>query len=136
VNLRDPQSMNEVIGRVLRYGTLLSAAVIIIGVVRLATSGGHSDASNFLTYNSGTIPHGNYIVSFSGILGGLATLNGFSLIEFGVILLIATPVSRVLISVLLFEAEGDRQYVLITGVVLALLLFSMLVTPIIPGFHA
>ena len=136
MNLRDPESMNGIIGRVLRYGTLASAVVVIIGIIRLATSGAYSDVSNLLEYNSGAAPHGNYSVSLSGIIGGLATLNAFSLIELGVILLIATPVSRVLISVLLFEAEGDRQYVLITAVVLALLLFSMLVTPIIPGFHA
>jgi uncharacterized membrane protein len=42
----------------------------------------------------------------------------------------------VLISVLLFAAEGDRLYVYITAVVLALLLFSMLVTPFIPAFNA
>ena len=136
MNLRDPESMNGIIGHVLRYGTLASAVVVIVGIIRLATSGAYSDVSNLLEYNSGATPHGNYSVSLSGIIGGLATLNAFSLIELGVILLMATPVSRVLISVLLFEAEGDRQYVLITAVVLALLLFSMLVTPIIPGFHA
>jgi uncharacterized membrane protein len=136
MNLRDPDSMNQVIGQVLRYGTLVSAAVIIVGIVRLATSGAYSDVSAFLTYNPSVIPHGNYSVTLSSIFGGLATLNAISLIEVGVILLIATPVSRVLISVLLFQAERDRQYVLITAVVLALLLFSMLVSPAIPGFHA
>jgi uncharacterized membrane protein len=136
VNLRDPDSMNQVIGLVLRYGVIISATVIIVGIVSLSLSGKYSDASNLLTYNPNAIPHGNYDVSFAGILAGLAAFNPISLIEVGVILLIATPVSRVLISVLLFDAEGDRQYVLITAVVLTLLLFSMLVTPYIPGFHA
>lgn len=128
--------MNVIIGRVLRYGVIISAAVIVFGVVILALSGNYSDVSNLLTYNPNVTPHGNYSVSFTGILAGLGALNPLSLIEVGVILLIATPVSRVLISVLLFDAEGDRQYVLITAVVLGLLLFSMLVTPYIPGFHA
>ncbi|MDE1858390.1 MAG: DUF1634 domain-containing protein [Thaumarchaeota archaeon] len=135
MNLKDPDSMNKVIGMVLRYGVLISASVIVLGVVILALSGNYSDVASLLTYNP-NIPHGNFDVSFAGIIKGLAAFNPLSIIEVGVILLIATPVSRVLISVLLFDAEGDRQYVLITGVVLTLLLFSMLVTPYIPGFHA
>jgi len=75
-------------------------------------------------------------VSLSGLLNGIVSFAPFSWIELGVIILIATPVARVLISVFLFAAEKDRLYVLITAVVLALLLFSMLVTPSIPGFHA
>ncbi|HKT21117.1 MAG TPA: DUF1634 domain-containing protein [Nitrososphaerales archaeon] len=136
MNLKDPDSMNEVIGLTLRYGVIISAAVIILGVVSLAASGNYGDVSNLLSYNPNVTPHGNYDVSFEGILAGLATLNPLSLIEVGVILLIATPVTRVVISVLLFDAEGDRKYVVITAVVLVFLLFSMLVTPYIPGFHA
>ena len=136
MNFRDPDSMNVVIGRVLRYGVIVSAAIIVLGIVRLATTGVDGNVSSFLVYNSGTIPHGVFSVSFAGIVQGLETLNPLSIIEVGVIVLIATPVSRVLISVVLFRAEGDMQYVLITAVVLALLLFSMLVTPYIPLFHA
>lgn len=137
MNLKDPESMNIVIGRVLRYGVVLSASVILLGVLGLAAASGGFDSSIFLTYNPGTIPHGTwYQVSLSGLAGGLVALTPYAWIELGVILLIATPVTRVLISVFLFAAERDRLYVLITAVVLVLLLFSMLVTPFIPGFHA
>jgi uncharacterized membrane protein len=136
LNLKDPDSMNAVIGQVLRYGVIVSAVIIMMGVVRLGASGSYPDISAILTYNPNAVPHGGYNVGFAGILSGLSSLDSFSLIEFGVILLIATPVSRVLISVFLFGAEGDRQYVLITTVVLVLLLFSILATPFIPGFHA
>ena len=36
----------------------------------------------------------------------------------------------------IFAAKRDRLYVVVTAVVLALLLFSTLVTPLIPGFYA
>ncbi|MDG6964168.1 MAG: DUF1634 domain-containing protein, partial [Nitrososphaerota archaeon] len=72
----------------------------------------------------------------SALALGVAKLDPFSVIELGVIVLIATPVSRVFFSILLFAAEKDMTYVKITLVVLALLLFSMLVTPFIPAFHA
>lgn len=136
MNLKDPESMNAVIGSVLRYGVLLSAFVIAVGVLRLATSGGFSDVSAFLAYNPNTLPHGTFNVNASGLFSGVVGLDSFSLIELGVIFLIATPVSRVLVSVLLFAAEGDRLYVALTAVVLLLLLFSMLATPLIPGFYA
>ena len=136
MNLKDPETMNAVIGRVLRYGVLLSAVVTVLGTAGLAMSKGSLDTSAFLNYNAGTIPHDGIDVSLSGLLAGLASFSPFSWIELGVIFLIATPVSRVIISVFLFVAEDDRLYVVITAVVLTLLLFSMLVTPFIPGFHA
>lgn len=136
MNLKDPESMNAVIGMVLRYGVLLSAAVITIGTFALALSNGSSGTSEFLNYDPNAVPHDGIALSLSGILSGLVSFSASSWIELGVIILIATPVARVLISVLLFAAEGDAIYVYITGGVLALLLFSMLVTPFIPGFHA
>lgn len=136
MNLKDPESMNVIIGKVLRYGVLVSAAVTVLGTIGLALSTGTMDTSAFINYNPAVIPHDGIDVSLAGLAGGLASFSPFSWIELGVIFLIATPVSRVLISVFLFAAERDRLYVVITAVVLTLLLFSMLVTPLIPGFHA
>jgi uncharacterized membrane protein len=135
VNLRDPESMNLVIGRVLRYGVLISGIIILLGTISLAASSGLSDTAGVLVYNE-NVPHDRLDVSLASIFHGLVTLSAFSWIELGVIVLIATPVARVIISVFLFAAERDRLYVFVTAVVLILLLFSMLVTPFIPGFHA
>ncbi len=128
--------MNAVVGSVLRYGVVISALTVLFGTFLLASSVGASDSAGILTYNPNSVPHGNFDVSLQGLSSGLAKLNAYSWIELGVILLIATPVSRVLISVFLFAAERDRLYVAITAIVLTLLLFSMLVTPLIPFFHA
>jgi uncharacterized membrane protein len=128
--------MNEIIGNVLRFGVIVSAFVIVLGVALLAARGQGLDVANTLAYHPNQIPHGNFDVSLLGLANGLAAFDPFSVIELGVIILLATPVSRVLISVLLFEAEGDRTYVYITAGVLSLLLFSILVTPFIPGFNA
>lgn len=136
MNLRDPESMNSVIGNVLRYGVILSAALILFGTVLLAAASGTSDSSEFMGYIQNQIPHlQGFDTSVQGLLNGLAGFSPFAWIELGVILLIATPVSRVLVSVLLFAAEKDRLYIAVTVVVLALLLFSMLVTPFIPLFQ-
>ena len=136
MNLKDPEMMNEVVGNVLRYGVITSSVVILIGTALLVANSGFSGMSNALTYNPNQIPHGTFGVSLSGLVSGLIRFQPYSLIELGVIILLATPVSRVLISVFLFAAEGDRRYVYITAVVLALLLFSILVTPFIGVFNA
>jgi uncharacterized membrane protein len=136
MNLKDPETMNLVIGKALRYGVMISAAVIVVGTLALEAAKGSADTQGYLLYNPGTVPHDGIDVSVSGLASGIAAFSPFSWIELGVILLIATPVARVLISIFLFAAERDRLYVLITTVVLALLLFSLFVTPSIPGFHA
>jgi uncharacterized membrane protein len=135
LNLRDPESMNAVVGRLLRYGVLLSALIVTAGTIRLATASGLSDTDGLLAYSATAVPHGAFTLSVSGFFKGLAVLDPYSVIELGVILLIATPVARVTASVLLFAAERDRNYVVITAVVLGLLLFSVLGTPFIPAFH-
>ena len=136
MNLKDPETMTTVVGNVLRYGVLISAIIIIFGTLELVAANGTSEVNGGIVYNPDRVPHGNFEVSLSGLVGGLVALQPYSLIELGAIVLIATPVSRVLISVFLFAAEGDKLYVVVTAVVLSLLLFSMLVTPFIPGFQA
>ena len=130
---RDRDSMNIVIGNVLRVGVILSASIVMLGVIGLAISQGASVTSSLLQYPDSI--HANVPTSLAAFFNGLVALSPISWIELGVIVLMATPVSRVLISVLLFGSEKDRLYVLLTSVVLALLLFSMLVTPFIPLFH-
>ena len=136
MNLKDPDTMNNVVGNALRVGVVTSAVIILFGTVLLMANNGLSTTSNDLTYNTGRVPHGSFDISLSGLFSGVASLQPYSIIELGVIVLLATPVTRVIISVLLFAAEGDKAYVYITAVVLTLLLFSMLVTPFIPLFHA
>ena len=128
--------MNQVVGDALRIGVVASAVIILIGTVLLLANNGLTTASNDLAYNVDQVPHGSFDISLSGLISGLASFQPYSVIELGVIVLLATPVTRVMISVLLFAAEGDKLYVYITAVVLSLLLFSMLVTPFISLFHA
>jgi len=135
MNLRDPTSMNVVLSNVLRYGVLLSAAIIVFGTALLITREGFASVEGFVVYNPNQVPHGTFAVSLGAMAQGLLVLDPFAVIELGVLALLATPVARVLFSAFLFAVEGDRTYVYITAMVLLLLLFSMLVTPFIPGFN-
>jgi uncharacterized membrane protein len=52
-------------------------------------------------------------------------LRPLGLIQFGLLLLIATPVARVLFSVLGFALERDWMYVVMTLLVLGLLIYTL-----------
>jgi uncharacterized membrane protein len=135
MNLKDPESMNALISGLLRYGVILSAAIIAVGTVLLLLGSGAQELSQFVVYNPNQFPHGNFDPSLGHMVAGLMVQDPQSNIELGVLVLLATPAARVLLSVLLFSAEGVRTYAYITGIVFALLIFSMLVTPYIPGFN-
>ncbi len=127
--------MNAVISGVLRYGVVISAVIIAFGTILLLAKSGTLEVSGQVTYYPNQVPHGNLDVSLNGLLSGLRSLDPLSIIELGVLVLLSTPVARVLASIFLFAAERDRTYAFITAVVLLLLVFSMVVTPFIPGFN-
>jgi uncharacterized membrane protein len=64
--------------------------------------------------------------SLSGILHSAFTFHGQGIIQLGLVLLIATPVARVAFAIWGFAAEEDRMYMIFTGIVLIVLLYSLL----------
>ncbi|TMI11275.1 DUF1634 domain-containing protein [Candidatus Bathyarchaeota archaeon] len=127
--------MNRILGIVLRVGVLLSGGVIAIGTTLFVADHSLDDTSSYLQYNPGFIPHGNFPVSLASIASGLISLDPFSIIALGFLVLLATPIARVALSLFLFAAEKNRMFVYLTATVLAILLFSMLATPLIPLFN-
>ena len=136
MDLKSAEAMNEIIGNVLRAGVLLSAGIILFGIALLLIESGSTTTAGTLTYYPNQVPHGSYDVSLAGLVSGLAGIQPFSFIELGAMVLLSTPVARVFISVFLFALEGDRTFVYVTSVVFVVLLFSILATPLIPGFNA
>jgi uncharacterized membrane protein len=117
------QQVDEIIGTLLRSGVILSAAVVGLGGIW------------YLIQYGTTVP--NYHIfrgepknlrSIGAIVSGVAGFECRGIIQFGLVLLIATPVARVAFSVAAFALERDRTYVAITLIVLAVLLFSLLIT--------
>jgi uncharacterized membrane protein len=127
--------MNKLLGIVLRSGVVLSGIIIAIGTVLFVANHFFDDTSAYLAYNPGLVPHGNFSVSLASIFSGLVSLDPSSIIQLGFLVLLATPVARVALSLFLFAAERDRMFVYLTAAVLAILLFSMLATPLIPLFN-
>ena len=126
--------MSDVLAKALMLGVVFSAIVIAIGTLLFLVHYSTAQVGTYLVYNPNQIPHGNFGVGLPGIEAGVSSLNPFSVIELGLLILLATPVTRVFLSILLFYFEGDIRYVYITLAVFAILLFSMLVVPLIPSF--
>jgi uncharacterized membrane protein len=76
--------------------------------------------------NRSTFQEGpDYLRSPLGIVGHALQGDDRAIIQLGLLLLIATPVARVLFSVVAFALERDLTYVLVTLIVLAVLVYSL-----------
>ncbi|MBV9608750.1 MAG: DUF1634 domain-containing protein, partial [Acidobacteria bacterium] len=64
--------------------------------------------------------------SVEAIVRDTAALSSRGIIQFGLLLLILTPIARVVFSVVAFALEHDRMYVVITLIVLGVLMYSLL----------
>jgi uncharacterized membrane protein len=125
--------MELVISRVLRGGVLLSAAVVLAGALGYAMSrdAGYASAlpghpAHLLAYpppkGAGAFPE-----TLPAVVAGVLSGKPYAIIALGLLLLIATPVVRVGLSVLFFLAERDWLYVGITLFVLAILLLGLVI---------
>jgi len=115
--MNDKEKMLDIelrIGKILRFGTVFSSLVMIIGLV-LFIATGHSG------YPGSSYPH-----NFTAVVGGLASFKPFAWLMTGLFLLILTPVLRVIASIFAFAKEKDKMYVVITLIVLVILIIAIL----------
>ncbi|HZB87329.1 MAG TPA: DUF1634 domain-containing protein [Terracidiphilus sp.] len=110
-----------IIGNLLRAGVLIAAATVLAGGV-LFLAQHHAQPANYRTFVAG----GADTRTLAGITQSAAHLDSEGLIQFGLLLLIATPVARVALAVVGFALERDRLYTLVSLVVLAILAYSLL----------
>ena len=95
----------------------VSSSNAFTGTLISFTSGAASSQTiSQLTGEAATFPR-----NAAWLLQSLAAGQGRALIVFGLLLLIATPVLRVLLSLTVFARQRDWPYVAITAVVLVLL---------------
>jgi len=74
---------------------------------------------------TGHLLHPTFPDTLPRVLSGLLAGDAPAIIVAGLLILLATPVMRVAVSILAFAIEEDRTYVIITALVLAILLFSI-----------
>jgi uncharacterized membrane protein len=113
------------ISYLLRGGVVTSIAVIVVGVVLMFV---HHPSYFYssrdykaLATRGASFPH-----TLGQVASGLRDGRGEAVVCTGLLLLIATPILRVGVSIVVFATQRDWVFVLITGFVLAVLLLSFL----------
>jgi len=114
--------IDALLSQVLRWGVLVSAAIIALGVaLYIARGGAHAvffaPRGAPATWN--TDPQSLHVV-----LNGLTSAQPVAVTDLGLLLLMITPVVSVGIAVVAFAARRDWLYVAIAGFVFAMLLLG------------
>ena len=116
----DEQKLENVIANLLRAGVLTAALVVICGAslylrrhpwIRVDYHTFRGEPQELRT------AHGIVHYAFSG--------HALGIMQLGLLVLIATPVARVMFSAVIFAIENDRMYLGFTLFVLAVLLYSL-----------
>jgi len=114
------QRMETVIANLLRAGVSLAAALVLAGgAVFLAGHGGEMLDRHAFRGEPADLR------SLRGVFEGVAALRGPAIIQLGLLVLIATPIARVAFAAYGFGRQGDRLYVAVALIVLAVLLYSL-----------
>jgi uncharacterized membrane protein len=107
------QQIERAVGLVLRSGVLAAAAIVVVGgAVYLLQYG--SDPPEFSVFRAEPITPSSLLTTVRAAASG----DGERITQTGVLVLIATPVTRVALSLLGFLRERDYLYVGLTTLVL------------------
>lgn len=112
--------MDMIIGNLLRYGVIIAGTVVLFGGIYYLVRHG-LEIPEYRMFRGEPAE----LRTFGGILGVLISLNPRGIIQFGFLLLLATPVVRVAFSVFAFAFRRDLTYIFVTLFVLATLIFSL-----------
>lgn len=117
----DDYQIEVIVGYLLRYGVMFSAAIVFCGACVYIFRHAHEPADYRIFRGEPsdyrTIP---------GVIQSVLHGHGRGLIQLGLLFLILTPIARVAFAIVGFALERDRQYVVFTVIVLAVLLYSLI----------
>lgn len=108
-------------GNLLRYGVLLAAIVVLAGACIYLWQHG-AESPRYSTFSG----EPKRLIEIEGIFHTALQGKGRSVIQLGLLILIATPVARITFSIIGFIGKKDILYTMITFIVLVFILLSML----------
>lgn len=114
------KDIQVILGTLLRVGVISSMFVVFIGAV-IYLLGNHSNLIDYAKFDS--VKSG--LSSMTAVFSGLKDMDGAAIVQFGTLLLIFTPIARVVFSIFSFLMERDYLYVLIGLIVLSIILYSL-----------
>ncbi len=120
----DDARVEAIIGSLLRIGVVAAGVVVSIGGLLYLAHFGFS-RPDFHTFRGEPAQ----LRGIAGILSAALHGDGRGLIQLGLLMLIATPVARVVFSVYAFARAREMKFVLFALAVLGLLGYSLLGSP-------
>lgn len=117
INDKDIQLL---IGNLLRVGVYLSMGIVLIGAFIYLSAHG-SEKVNYGMFNPDKVSLKTIPVIFSSV----TSFKGNSVMQFGLLMLIFTPIARVIMAIGSFFLEKDYLYVTIGLIVLAIITVSL-----------
>jgi uncharacterized membrane protein len=116
----DDRRMESLMGRLLQIGVLLASVCVLLGgVLYLKEHAGGVANYRIFTSQPPARRHARTL------LAALAHMRPEAIIQLGVLVLIATPIARVIFAAFAFAMERDRLYLVISLAVLAVLIFGL-----------
>lgn len=114
------RTMEVFMGKLLQSGVLLSAVTVLIGAFIYIKRHGIEKTSYTLFTGEP-----KRLTEITAIWQTAIEGSGRSIIQLGLLLLIATPITRIVFSIIGFLMEKDYLYVIITIIVLAIIIFNL-----------
>ena len=112
--------VEQCLGTLLRTGVMIAAAVVLFGGCLYMIRYG-SALPEYRVFHEEPAD----LRSVTGIVHDALAVRSRGLIQLGLLLLIATPILRVIFSVLAFALQRDVTYVVVSLIVLAVLSYSL-----------
>lgn len=112
--------LEELLSNLLKYGVIIASSVVLIGgILYLIHHGGERADYHFFQGEPSQFrsPAGVAVAVLSGSRRGI--------IQLGLLLLVAIPIIRVIISLFIFVRQRNFTYVIITLIVLTALIYSL-----------
>lgn len=114
------QEVETVVGNLLLAGVCSAAVVVLLGGILLLAREGATTPEYHVFHGEPS-----ELRSTREVLKYAATFHARGIVQLGILLLIATPIMRVALSMFAFAKQRDWMYVGFTLFVLALLLYSL-----------
>lgn len=114
------QQLDNIIAFILRTGVILSALTVLAGgILYLYHYGSVQPDYKFFHEESADLR------SITGIVNDSLSFSPLGIIQMGLLILIATPICRVVFAFIAFTLQKDRVYMLVTLIVFGVLLLSL-----------
>ena len=116
------ERVEQLVGNLLRVGVIVAAGVALLGGIAFLVHHGAMPPDHSIFRGEPEM-----LSTLTGIIAGVIALQPAAIVQLGIVLLIATPVARVFLTLVAFAVQRDWMYVLISAIVLALLGYSLFI---------